>query len=80
MRDEPLREQVGGNMSLARQIIVVLFIYAGFALIIEVLLWHFNPPLNEFFRIAIKAFPVLITLILSRILVKKAKTKGEGYC
>lgn len=62
-------------MSIGKQIILVLSIYVVSALIIEVLLWYFNPSLNEYLRIAITTSPILISIVLTRIIVNKIKTK-----
>ncbi|WP_342433411.1 hypothetical protein [Neobacillus sp. FSL H8-0543] len=49
-------------MSVGKQIILSLSIYAVSAVIIGGLLWYFNPSLNEYLKSAITASPILISL------------------
>jgi membrane protein YdbS with pleckstrin-like domain len=64
-------------MSLGKQIILAISIYIVFAVIIEVFLWYFNPLLNEYLRVAIIASPILISIILTKIIVERNKTKRD---
>ncbi|SEN76583.1 hypothetical protein SAMN05192533_12017 [Mesobacillus persicus] len=62
-------------MGIGKQIILALTIYAVSALLIEALLWYFNPSLNEYLKNAITTSPILISVILTRIIVKNFKPK-----
>jgi CHASE3 domain sensor protein len=64
-------------MSVGKQIILGLSIYAVSAVIIGGLLWYFNPSLNEYLRSAITASPILISLVLRPIIVGRIKTKHD---
>lgn len=62
-------------MGIGKQIIISIIIYAVSALILEVVLWYFNPSLNEYLRIAITSSPILISIILTRLIVGNFKLK-----
>jgi hypothetical protein len=64
-------------MSIGKQIILALSIYAVSAVIIEVLLWYFNPSLNEYLRISVTTSPILISIVLTRIIVDRIKMKQD---
>lgn len=64
-------------MSIGKQIILAISIYIVFAVIIEVVLWYFNPFLNEYLRVAIIASPILISIVLTKIIVERNKTKRD---
>ena len=64
-------------MSIGKQLLIALSIYILSAVIIEGVLWFFNPPLSEYLRIAIIASPILISIVLTRIIVERNKTKQD---
>jgi hypothetical protein len=64
-------------MSIGKQLLIALSIYVLSAVIIEGLLWYFNPSLSENIRIAIIASPILISIVLTRVIVERNKTKQD---
>lgn len=58
-------------MSIVKQIMLTASIYIVSAVIIEVLLWYFNPSLNEFLRSVITTSPVFISIVMTRIIVNR---------
>jgi hypothetical protein len=66
-----------GKMNIGKQLLIVLSIYVLSAVIIEGVLWYFNPSLNEFVRLAIITSPVLISFVLTRIIVGRIKAKRD---
>jgi hypothetical protein len=64
-------------MSIGKQIILALSIYGVSAVVMEWLLWYFNPSLKEYLKAAISASPVLISFILTRIIVDRITSKRD---
>ncbi|MCF6410693.1 hypothetical protein [Pseudalkalibacillus salsuginis] len=60
-------------MNVGKQLLLALSIYVVSAVIIEGVLWYFNPSLNEFVRPSIITSPVLISFVLTRIIVGSKK-------
>jgi hypothetical protein len=65
-------------MSIGKQLLAALSIYAVSAIIIEGILTYFNPSLNEFLRLAITSSPVLISVALIQLLIVRIKTKRDN--
>lgn len=64
-------------MSIGKQLLIALSIYILSAVIIEGVLWFFNPSLSEYLRVAIIASPILISIVVTRIIVERNKTKQD---
>ena len=62
-------------MSIGKQLLIAVLVYVLSAVIIEMVLWYFNLSLSENLRIAIVASPILISIVVTRIIVERRKTK-----
>ncbi|RBO98361.1 hypothetical protein [Rossellomorea aquimaris] len=64
-------------MSIGKQLLLGLSIYAVSAIIIQGILSYFDPSLNETLRIAITSSPILISIVLTQLLINRIKTKRD---
>ena len=62
-------------MGIGKQLLIAVSIYVLSAVIIEGVLWYFYLSLSEYLRIAIIASPILISIVVTRIIVERRKTK-----
>ncbi|MCT8137665.1 hypothetical protein H1D32_07795 [Anaerobacillus sp. CMMVII] len=60
-------------MSTGKRLILALSIYAVASALIYLLLWYFDPSLNEYLRAAIISSPILVSVVLTRLLVGRRR-------
>ncbi|MFA9557787.1 hypothetical protein ACERII_10815 [Evansella sp. AB-rgal1] len=62
-------------MNLGQYFIVVFIVYTAVATPIYLLIWYFDPPLNDITRSAIFAIPIPLSMITMRKVTKWIKEK-----
>lgn len=62
-------------MDVGKQLLIAVAIYVLSAVVIELVLWYFNPSFSEYLRTVIIASPILVSIILTKLIVERLKSK-----